>query len=229
MKNSALILVLILLSCTDSSNLQSDPINEPFLMVSESNKWYQNGSLEELDVPNGILKEIRRKLIYYFEGDTLITNVLFKKMYSKQFDSIFHQSISGGLQQYHSIFNSINYVTAMRQESDLVYYVPANQSTEEVYVDFNVSIGEVLNYKWNVNNEAVTEIDSIQIGATYLTKYKLSNDQYFYEGIGASYGLFKGWEVATEVGGFLNCFKFETDKIGIDEGFNAPINFCPEF
>ncbi len=229
MKNISLILVIMLASCSDSNNLQSDNQNEPIIMVSESNKWYQNGSLEQLDEANGILKEIRRKLIYYFEGDTLINGLQFNKMYSKQFDSIFHQSISGGIQQFNSTFNDINYVAAMRQDSDLVYYIPTNQNTEEVYADFNINLGDVLNYKWNINNVIVTEIDSIEIGTNYLTKYKLSNDQYFYEGVGASFGLFNTWQINANVGGFLSCFRLDNDKIGIDEGFYSPINFCPEF
>ncbi|MBL4624437.1 MAG: hypothetical protein JKY42_04790 [Flavobacteriales bacterium] len=229
MKNISLILVIMLTSCSDSNNLQSDNQNEPIIMVSESNKWYQNGSLEQLDEANGILKEIRRKLIYYFEGDTLINGLQFKKMYSKQFDSIFHQSIFGGIQQFNSTFNDINYVAAMRQDSDLVYYIPTNQNTEEIYADFNINLGDELNYKWNINNVIVTEIDSIEIGTNYLTKYKLSNGQYFYEGVGASFGLFNTWQINANVGGFLSCFELDNDKIGIDEGFYSPINFCPEF
>lgn len=231
-KYIVLLLVCILMSCSnnkDSEPYSQNTLNESINMVSESNKWYINGSLEEFDETNGILKEIRRKLIYYFKGDTLINGFQFKKMYSKQFDSIFHQSISGGTQQFNSIFNDINYVAAMREDSDLVYYISTNQSTEEVYADFNINLGDVLKYKWNINNVIVTEIDSIEIGTTYLTKYKLSNDHYFYEGIGASYGLFNAWQINANVGGFLSCFRFDNDKIGIDEGFYSPINYCPEF
>ena len=224
-----LLFAVILISCSNNNTVQSDSQNEPIIMVSESNKWYQNGSLEQLDEANGILKEIRRKKIFYFEGDTLISGLHFKKMYTKQFDSIFHQPLSGGIQQFNSTFQETYYVAAMRQDSDLVYYIPINVNTEELYADFNISLGNELNYKWNIENATVTEIDSITIGTNYLTKYKLSNNHYFYEGIGASYGLFKGWEVNTEVGGFLNCFKWESDKIGIDEGFNSPTNYCPDF
>jgi hypothetical protein len=232
-----LLLVCILSSCSNNDNSKSNTqndLNESINMVSESNKWYINGSLEELDEADGISKEIRRKLIYYFEGDTLINGFQFKKMYNKQLDSIYHQSISGGIQQFNSTFSSINYVAAMRQNSDLVIYISPNQSTEEVYADFNINLGDILNYKWNTYNATVTEIDSIKIGTNYLTKYKLSNDQYFYEGIGSSYGLFNTWQTNARIGGFLSCFSLDYDKIGIDEGFyslysSATTNFCPEF
>lgn len=227
-----LLLFFTLISCSnniDSGSNDGNALNESISMVSESNKWYINESLEELDGANGILKEIRRKLIYYFEGDTLINGLQFKKMYSKQFDSIFHQPISGGIQQFSSTFNHLNYVAAMRQDSDLVYYVSANQNTEEIYADFNINIGDVLNYKWNINDAIVTEIDSIEIGTNYISKYKLNNGHYFYEGIGASYGLFNTWQTNARIGGFLSCFSLGNDKIGIDEGFYYPSNFCPEF
>jgi hypothetical protein len=219
---------VILASCSDN-DLQLSSQNESIQMVSESNKWYENGSLEELDETNGIIKEIRRKLIYYFDGDTAINGIQFKKMYHKQFDSIFHQSISGGMQEFNSTFYDTNYVAAMRQDSDLVYYIFSNQNTEELYADFNINLGDELNYRWNSNNVIVTEIDSIKIGTNYINKYKLSNEQYFYEGIGASFGLFKTWQINANVGGFLSCFQLNNDKIGIDEGFYSPTNYCPDF
>lgn len=179
-----LLLVCIVMGCSHNndpnSSVKNTP-NEETAMVSELNKWYINGSLEEIDYTNGILKEIKRKLIYYFNGDTLINGLQFKKMYTKQFDSIFHQSISGGIQQFNSTFNAINYFAAMRQDSKLVYYILKNENEEELYADFNINLGEVLNYKWNFDNEIVTEIDSVAIGTNYLTKYKLSNDHFFYE------------------------------------------------
>lgn len=224
----------MLISCSDNHNLQSNNqvgLNESIKMVSELNKWYINGEVEYLDNVNDILETRKRKLLYYFDGDTLINDLQYKKMYYKQFDSIFHQpySESGGIPQFNSTFYDVKYIAAMRQEDDLAYYVYIDQITEDLYADFNINLGDVLNYKWNYDNVIVTEIDSIEIGSNYITKYKLSNDQYFYEGIGASYGLFNGWQVNANVGGFLSCFRLDNDKIGIDEGFYAPINYCPEF
>jgi len=231
-KNIVLLLICISISCSnneDSESYNQNALDESINMVSESNKWYINGNQEEYDETTGELKVIRRKLIYYFEGDTLINDFQFKKMYSKQLDSIFQASFIGDVQQFTSTFNAINYVAAMREDSELVYYIPINQSAEEVYADFNINLGDVLNYKWNTYNAIVTEIDSIEIGTNYLTKYKLSNGHYFYEGIGSSYGLFNTWQTNARIGGFLSCFRLDNDKIGIDEGFYASANFCPEF
>lgn len=233
-KSIVLLLAYLLISCTSNNRLQSNSqidVNESIKMVSESNMWYINGSVEYIDDVNDILETRRRKLLYYFEGDTLINDLQYKKMYYKQFDSIFHQSFSSpvGLPEFNSTFNDVRYIAAMRENADLVYYVYEDQNTEDLYADFNINLGEVLNYKWNYDNEIVTEIDSIEIGSNYITKYKLSNDQFFYEGIGASYGLFNGWQVNANVGGFLSCFRLDNDKIGIDEGFYSPINYCPEF
>lgn len=233
-KNIILLLTCILISCSnndDSKSNSQNTSNESAIMVSQSNKWYINGNVENINIANDILETRRRKLIYYFEGDTLINSMQYKKMYYKQFDSIFHQPYSSpvGLPEFQSTFYDIKYIAAMRQNMDLVYYVPIDQNTEDLYADFNINLGDVLNYKWNYNNEIVIEIDSIEIGSNYITKYKLSNDQYFYEGIGASYGLFNAWQVNANVGGFLSCFQLDNEKIGIDEGFYSPINYCPEF
>ena len=227
------LVVCAFISCSSSNDTESSvPMaqNGPITMVSELNKWYINGSVEHLDAANDILETRKRKLLYYFEGDTLINNLQYKKMYYKQFDSIFHQPWStAGTPQFHAIFHDVHYIAALREDSGVVYFVYEGESTEDLYADFNISLGDVLHYKWNYDNETVTEIDSIEIGSNYITKYKLSNDQYFYEGIGASYGLFNTWQVNANVGGFLACFRLGDDKIGIDEGFYAPINYCPEF
>ncbi|WP_162984976.1 hypothetical protein [Mesonia aquimarina] len=233
-RNIVFLLLCVLIGCSSKDDSEPDRppvLNKSIDMVAEANQWYINGSLEELDEANGIIKEIRRKLIYYFEGDTLINGLQFKKMYSKQLDSIYHQPISGGVQQFNSTFKAINYVAAMRQNADVVVYIAPNQSTAEVYADFNIQLGDTLNYKWNTYNATVSAIDSIKIGTNYLTQYKLSNDQYFYEGIGASYGLFNTWQTNARLGGFLCCFSMGNDKIAIEKGFYSPANtnLCPEF
>ena len=232
-KNILFLLATILIACSNNTSFESNPlsgINTPIPMVSELNMWYINGGVEYIDNTNNILETRRRKLLYYFNGDTLINGVQYKKMYYKQFDSIFHQPLSGASSpQFNSTFFDIKYIAAMREDAEVVYFVYRNLNTEEVYADFNINIGDVLSYKWNYNNATVTDIDSIQIGSNYITKYKLSNEHYFYEGIGASYGLFNTWQSNANVGGFLSCFRLDVDKIGIDEGFYAPVNYCPEF
>ena len=231
-KNIVLFFICTLINCSENNDSQTRDravLNESIIMTSESNKWYINGNVEYIDNVNDILETRRRKLLYYFEGDTLINNLQYKKMYYNQFDSIFNQPLSGGLPQFISTFYDVKYIAAMRQDTDLVYYVHKNENTEDLYANFNINLGEVLNYKWNYDNDIVTEIDSIEIGSNYITKYKLSNNQYFYEGIGASYGLFNGWQINANVGGFLVCFESGNHKIEIDEGFYSPINYCPEF
>lgn len=231
--NIFLLLVCTLISCSNNNSLGSTDqmiLNKSITMVSESNMWYINDFVEYLDTVNDILETRTRKLQYYFEGDTLINSNQYKKMYYKQFDSIFHQPWSSvGNPQFYSTFYDIKYIAAMREDADVVYFVYKDQTIEDLYADFNINLGDVLNYKWNYNNDTVTEIDSIEIGSNYLTKYKLSNDHYFYEAIGASYGLFNTWQSNANIGGFLSCFRLDSDKIGIDEGFYFPINYCPDF
>jgi hypothetical protein len=206
-------------------------LNNSIPMVSESNKWYMNETLSYNDDVNNIFVTTKRELLYYFDGDTLINSLQYKKMYYKQSDSIFHQSGSTStIGQFNSMFYDVKYKAAMREEAAVVYFVYKDQNIENLYADFNINLGDVLNYIGvESSNPTVTEIDSIAIGENYLTKYKLSNDQYFYEGIGSNFGIFSTWQINANVGGFLSCFSLENDKIGIDEGFYSPINYCPEF
>lgn len=231
-KIMSLFVAISLMSCSSDNVTQLDSQvidNETVKMVSELNKWYQYGHSEWINGADATTETTKRYMLYYYEGDTLINGLEYKKMYYKQLDSIFSQPISGSTNQFVSTFNDLKYFSAMRQDADLVYYIMRNQNTETLYADYNINLGDILNYRWNVNAETVTEIDSIAIGSKYLTRYKLSNNQYFYEGIGASYGLFQGWSIGFEGGNYLSCFKYDTNKIGIEEGYNSPTNYCPEY
>lgn len=235
MKNILLILLLLtVIAC--STNLDPKIIHQLedyalIKMVSESNEWYMINNVESLDEPNNILETRKRRLKYFFEGDTIINGLLYQKMYSEQYDSIFHQSYSNpiDLPEFQSTFSDMQYVGALREKDQVVNCVLKNETIESFYADFNIVEGEILQYKWNINDVIVTQIDSLEIGNDYITKYKLSNDQYFYEGIGASFGLFQGWQVNANVGGFLTCFKNENAVISIEEGFYYPQINCPEF
>lgn len=233
-KNTSRVIIISIIcflnGCTNSdlkSNNQAT-LNNDIKMVSERNVWYVNDELSNEE--NGILETRKRKMQYYFQGDTLINSVQYKKMYCKKLDSIFHRSIgSVNDSQFNSTFNDTEYIAAMREDGGSVFFVYNGQTAEDLYADFNINVGDVLNYKWNYTNETVIEIDYIDIGSNSIAKYKLSNGHYFYQVIGASYGLFNTWQANANVGGFLTCFRLDNTKIGIDEGFHSPVNSCPDF
>ncbi|WP_335975359.1 hypothetical protein [Gaetbulibacter jejuensis] len=223
-----LIATVILFNCTNDDSDSIDT-NNSIEMVSEFNKWYHRGEYEYFNGATATIESTKIYLTYFFDGDTLINNVEYKKMYTNQLDSIFHLPSSSSAYQFISTSTSLNYRCAMRQDASMVYFVNKNQNNEELYADFNITLGDVLNYKWSSNNEVVTEIDSIPIGSSYLKKYKLSNNQYFYEAIGGSYGLFKDWSIGFEGGHYLNCFRHSNDKISVDESLSPTNNYCPEY
>ena len=222
-----LLIVTLLFGCSNNDDTSADPVNTPIEMVSEQNRWFQRGSSEWFNGATGVYETTKKFQWYYFEGDTLINGLTYKKMYSKEVDSLFHQP-NNGTSQFISKSEHLRYIAAMRQDALTVYYVYKNATTEDLYADFNINLGDVLNYKWS-NGETVTEISEMPIGDTFITKYKLSNAQYFYEGIGGSYGLFKDWSVGVEGGSYLSCFKNQTDMIHVEEGFFTTPLDCPEF
>ena len=77
-KYIVLFFICTLNNCSENNDLQTRDravLNESIIMTSESNKWYINGNVEYIDNVNDILETRRRKLLYYFEGDTLINNL----------------------------------------------------------------------------------------------------------------------------------------------------------
>jgi len=220
------LILFLILSC--SKNDENEIIiDEPIKMVSESNAWYTNGGFSSFTDDNNI-QYTKRLMKYFFYGDTIINNLAYKKLYYKKLDSIFIQS-TGNNNIFQSTNTAISYSHAMREESQKVYYIQRYQETEYFYADFDINLGDELNYRWNNSNLIVTEIDSIQIGEKYITRYKLNNSNYFYEGIGCSYGLFKSWEIGIEGGIYLNCFRYDDDKIEVYDVFSNHTAYCPEF
>ena len=222
-----LILLLLITSCKnddDSSTNSTTVIDDTVQMVSELKTWYINGGFGDYYGSNRVY------LKYFFNGDTIINHTQYKKLYVKRLDSLFERDIFGsGNSEFVSTSTNLRYTIAMREDSGRVYYRDGIQNSEFLYADFNINIGDVLNYMRNDNNATVTEIDSFLIGDEYITEYKLSNTHYFYEGIGASNGLFKSWAVGFEGGVYLNCFKRGDIKIEIEETAFPANNHCPEY
>ncbi|OFX59923.1 MAG: hypothetical protein A2046_03355 [Bacteroidetes bacterium GWA2_30_7] len=169
---------------------------QPFKLVDDSNKWYEFGQLGGWGYYD--LQLVR--LTYFFDGDTTINGYLYKKLFYDKRDTIYSDP------PY--IQDSYGYAAAFRQDSLKVYFVKPDSTIENLYCDFNMSIGDTLKYYYN--NEypyAITSIDSIQYGNNYRKEYKLNNSYSFYEGIGNGLGLFHDFSIGIEGGVYLVCFE----------------------
>ena len=118
---------------------------------------------------------------YYYSimicGDTLINERAYKTLVS---DSC----------------NADGFTGAFREDKmkRLVYYVPRNDSIEQLLYDFNMQVGDTVKGYLEteiINPDIVQAIDSIQIGSRYHKRWLInpSYSIYLIEGVGSTYGL----------------------------------------
>jgi len=168
---------------------------EPYKLVDVTNKWYEYGQLGGW----GYYPIQLDHLIYFFDGDTIINSIPYKKLMHDRRDTIYSTPLS--------IQDSYGYTAAFRQDSLDIYFIEADSINEKLYCSFNLSTGDTLNYYYNHDTLTVSSIDSIQYGSGFRKKYILSSGSVFYEGIGNSLGLFHGFEIGIEGGVYLVCFQ----------------------
>ena len=174
------------------------------LFVDETNVWYEYGG------GGSIYSIINVHNTYFFDGDTTINGFTYQKMMRNRRDTTFSSSYP--YLQYYPTDNShsYGYYAAFRQDSTRVYYVLPDTQDEYLYADFNMLVGDTLKYieyQGSALSPTVTAIDSIPFGSVYRKRFLLSNGQYFYEGIGCSFGIFKYYVFGVEYGEYLACFQ----------------------
>ncbi len=123
-----------------------------------------------------------------FEGDTIINNNLYSKIYqlSKDGESPIYK----------------NYLGGFRNSGKKVFYFRDFTQEEIVLYDFTMQLNDTVSFSFTLDTAVVVSIDSILIGTDYRKRFNLeslrSNEEvYFYpysiiEGIGSINGLFAG-------------------------------------
>ena len=159
-----------------------------------TNKWYEFGLYYGADYYQ------RSHLVNYFEGDTNLYNMDFRKLYSKNKDTVFYPSTIVPIE------NTI-YRGCFRQEGQKVYFILPNQEVPRLYCDFDMQEGDTLKYYYNPLGAKVLEINSVMFGAHVLREYRLDNEFVFFEGIGNGLGLFRDFSAGFEGGQYLVCFE----------------------
>ena len=190
MKNTIFFVVMSVFMTHNAFGQQTDSF------VDESNIWYEYGGYGGW----GYFDEQRVHKTYFFDGDTLIDGIIYKKMMLNHRDTIY--SSPPFIQDF------FRYHSAFRQDALKVYFILADSQDEYLYADFDIAVGDTLNYYHNNSGFTVLSIDSIPFGGGYRTEYTLSGGM-FYDGIGNSLGLFKDFGIGIEGGTYLNCFQQE--------------------
>jgi len=126
---------------------------------------------------------------YWFQGDTVIKNVKYKKVYLQH---SFYDTID---------FSRAGYYAAIREDTmaEKVYCIYSDWVYEEkeyLLYDFSVNVGDTVGiyYYFIWHTQVVKSIDSLFIDGSYRKRINFDNGIYgkesWIEGIGSTYGLF---------------------------------------
>lgn len=123
--------------------------------------------------------------IYGFQGDTLIGNLSWNKLYSTK-DSLF--------------LSNLSYIGLIRSENDRIFYLDTLNQIDTLY-DFNLNIGDSVLYNFYGNYPekiSLIQIDSIVINAQFYKRFKFAEpveinsfdvlSEIWIEGIGSIHG-----------------------------------------
>lgn len=144
---------------------------------------------------------------YWFDGDTIIENKYYKKVYLQYHDSI-------------ADFTKASYYAAVREDTigEKIYCIQTYDGVERLLADFSLKKGEDTEV-WSffptpysspwIADVYVEEVDSVLINNEYRKRLKISNIQgeYWIEGIGSTCGLFSPYVGVADIGEttFLLC------------------------
>ena len=128
---------------------------------------------------------------YWFQGDTVIKNVKYKKIYLQH---SFYDTID---------FSRAGYYAAIREDTMAekvycIYNYWADEGKEYLLYDFSVNVGDTLgicDYTFWYIQAVVKSIDSLFIDGSYRKRINFDNGvmygkESWIEGIGSTYGLF---------------------------------------
>jgi hypothetical protein len=178
-------------------------------LLQEGNKWWFYYREGYCDICNA---QYRSGYIF-INGETVIDNVAYKKIYS----NIYYDCPYMGNCTYPT--NPDVFECLMREDiiTKKVYFLDTITNTEKLLYDFSAQTGDSVNseWRWGVNNWPVT-INNVLYGSVFgksnLKTFE-TDSGYIYEGIGSQSGLFtRPGNQPFELGAFwLDCFE---DSLG---------------
>ncbi|TAH42438.1 MAG: T9SS type A sorting domain-containing protein [Bacteroidetes bacterium] len=158
--------------------------------------------------PNCVEHETKN---YFINGDSIVNNLVYKKIYMKGQGYLSSINFPGG-----SCSGSYSYIDTipsllLRSQDKKMYVRMSYDTSEYLLYDFDLEIGDTLTptHYCNLNDIYVIGIDSIATPNGYLKKFELSNNssaRYLLEGIGNSNGLIEPFYTVFECAFSLNCY-----------------------
>ncbi|OQX76226.1 MAG: hypothetical protein B6D61_09110 [Bacteroidetes bacterium 4484_249] len=168
----------------------------------------------------------------YFEGDTVINNLSFKKIYHERLD-VFCTDI---------VLDGPDYAGAIREDTiqQKVWYISPNHVDEILYFDFSLSAGDSVSWDtyfglgFNWIYEVISDVDTIvTLDGVERRKWifdadPYSDESFVIEGLGCSSGLLAPYEVLFEYANYLANFHIDTTLIYCSDfiGCDLPTDTC---
>lgn len=147
----------------------------------------------------------------YITGDTIINNVIYKKLYTP--------FVAAGPNPNNCPLPDSGYQGAIREDAiaKKVFIFPKYGMNEKLYFDFNWEAGDTiygaLGYSFQ---DTIVSVDSVLVGNSYRKRWLINSwyDTYVIEGIGSTYGLLNQSSYATDQPYYnLICFKQDNQTL----------------
>jgi hypothetical protein len=201
MKNYLLVLSLIVVFQSEAQNTFSFPDTNAYWNMFSFN-W---GNMY-VENPIGVV------------GDTTINNTQYIKI-CQSTDTLFEFQAD------------YPFYCAVREEDSKYYFVFPNETSEILYYDFTLEVGDTIQYPTNLYSVKLTVIekDSILTETGYRKRLQLNNidlpfgwpSQYWIEGIGSDYGLGLAHSYTIDYSFATSCFHQNDTLVYLNPQFQA--------
>lgn len=160
---------------------------------------------------------------YYFQGDTLINSITYKKLHRSHVD--YAPSTVTSCFPFTSYFQG--YAGAIRDDSvsnQVFYHALFYPDFDTLLFDYNLQVGDTLSTYLVGCETVINSIDSVQINGSYRKRWWYaacdfpSENIYFIQGYGGSHGLIEWYDEFQRAK--LICIK-EDDQITYETGENS--------
>ncbi|MBC7412857.1 MAG: T9SS type A sorting domain-containing protein [Bacteroidia bacterium] len=150
---------------------------------------------------------------YITNGDTLLNNTLYKKIFQKgiisyrKYPSPNSQNVNCEQPSQSYIHNVPNFY--LRSFNKKMYVKLKNDTIEKLLYDFNLNVGDTLPITYNnyEKNKIVSAIDSFYTPYGYRKRFSISNkNEYLIEGVGNTNGLLNYFGILLDAVARLNCY-----------------------
>ena len=213
-------------------------------LIDTSSVWFQEWGYDAGGAGEGAFDR------YFFETDTSIGATQYYRLHSLTQSYTYYNSPWGIVHEYNNIADRTFSENIFLREDTISHQVfelaiSGIDSTEILFYDFDLEIGDTLQFNSTEVENIVIGIDSVLINGEYRRRFSVGTEEtdlepylYIIDGIGSTYGLVAILEPPFETGQMLHCFTQEGETTILDGWpypydssmlceFKTPVNILP--